>query len=355
VEWGERLARSHPAARPGRYVSLAVSDTGVGMDEEIRRRIFEPFFTTKEVGKGTGLGLSMIQGVVEQSGGFIDVASVPGRGATFTIYLPWVEDAVAGTEAPEAVPGPPAGDRKTILVVEDQREVREYVAAALTACGYRVIRTESAAEALSLWEREHAGIDLVLTDVVMPRLSGGEMANLMWKHRPGTKVLFMSGYKDDVMVRDGELETVVEFIQKPFTPGQLAARVGEMLTAPDRPARILVADDEAGVRSYLRGVLENAGYEVTEAADGDRALKEARTGRVDLLITDLVMPGREGLETIRALRKEASGVAVVAMTGALGQEFLEIARALGAQATLRKPIDAGQLLATVSEVLKSRR
>jgi hypothetical protein len=355
VEWGGRLGQSNPAARAGRYVALAVADTGVGMDEETRRRIFEPFFTTKEVGKGTGLGLSMIQGVVEQSGGSIDVASVPGGGATFTIYLPWVEDAIAPSEAPEAVPGLPAGSPKTILVVEDQREVREYVAAALTACGYRVVLAESAAEALALWEREDAGIDLVLTDVVMPRLSGGEMANLMWKHRPGTKVLFMSGYKDDVMAHDRKLETGVEFIQKPFSPGQLAARVGEMLTAPDRPARILVADDEAGVRGYLRGVLENAGYEVTEAADGDQALKEARAGRVDLVITDLVMPGREGLETIRALRKEISSVGIVAMTGALGPEFLEIARVLGAQAVLRKPIDAGQLLAKVSEVLKSRR
>jgi hypothetical protein len=341
--------------RPGRHVALAVADTGAGMDEETRRRMFEPFFTTKEIGKGTGLGLSMVQGVVEQSGGLIDVASVPGRGTTVTIYLPWVESALTGAEGPEAVPQPPAGGTKTVLVVEDQREVREYVAAALTACGYRVIQADGAAEALPLWEREHEGIDLVLTDVVMPRLSGGELANLLWKRRPGAKVLFMSGYKDDVMTQDGAREQGIEFIQKPFSPGQLANRVGEMLKAPDRPARILVADDEAGVRRYLREVLENAGYEVTEAADGDEALKQTRAGRVDLVITDLVMPGREGIETIRILRKEANGVGIIAISGALGGEFLEVARVLGAQAVLSKPLDTGLLLAKVAEVLKSRR
>jgi DNA-binding response OmpR family regulator len=354
VEWAASVAQSHAGARAGRYVALAVADTGVGMDEETLRRIFEPFFTTKEVGKGTGLGLSMIQGVVEQSGGWIDVASEPGRGTAFTICLPWVADAPAGAEQPEAVPGPPVGGQKTILVVEDQREVREFVAVALTAYGYQVIQAESAAEALPLWELEGESIDLVLTDVVMPRSSGGELANLLWKRRPGTKVLFMSGYKDDVMAQGGNREQSVEFIQKPFSPGQLALKVGEMLVAPDRPARILVSGGEAGLRSNLRKVLENAGYQVREAADGDQTLKEALAGRVDLVIADLAMPGREGIETMRALREEASGVGIIAMSGAHG-DFLEMARTLGAHAVLSKPPDAGHLLAKVAEVLKSRR
>ncbi len=357
VEWDAVFAQSHPGARAGRYAVLTVADTGVGMDDETRRRIFEPFFTTKEVGKGTGLGLSMTQGVVEQSGGWIDVASEPGRGTTFTIYLPWVDDAPAGAGEPEAVPVPvpPIGEQKTVLVVEDQREVREYVAAALMAYGYRVIDADGAAEALALWERECAGIDLVLTDVVMPRMSGAELAKLMWQRRPGTKVLFMSGYKDNVIAQDGVRERGVEFIQKPFSPGQLAIRVEEMLKAPDRPARILVAGGEPGVRGFVREVLESAGYEVTEAADGERALGEAVAGRVDLAITDLTMPGREGIETIRALRQEAPGVGIIAISGALGGEFLEVARVLGAQAVLRKPLDAELLLAKVAEVLKPRR
>jgi PAS domain S-box-containing protein len=351
VEREGSLAQTHPAAPAGRYAVLVVADTGVGMDEETRQRIFEPFFTTKEIGKGTGLGLSMIQGVVEQSGGSVDVASELGRGTTFTIYLPWVEDTLVGAREPEPLPSPWAGARKTILVVEDQQEVREYVAAALMAYGYRVIQADSAAEALPLCERERSAIDLVLTDVVMPRLSGGDLANLLWKRRPGTRVLFMSGHNDDAIARDGAVDRSVEFIQKPFSPRRLAIKVGEMLAAPVRPAHILVADDEAGVRGFLREVLESAGYEVTEAADGDQALREARAGRVDLVITDLVMPGREGLETIRALRKDAPGVGIIAITGALGVEFLEIARALGAQAVLSKPLDAGLLLSKVAELL----
>jgi len=354
--WGGSLARSHPGAPAGRYVVLSVTDTGVGMDEETRRRIFEPFFTTKEVGKGTGLGLSMIQGVVEQSGGFIDVASQPGSGTTFTIYLPWVEDTPDGAKEPVAgAAAPLAGNRKTILVVEDQREVREYVAAALAAFGYQVIQAENADQALPLFQSQVAAIDLVLTDVVMPHLSGPELANLVWKLRPGTKVLFMSGYNDNSIAHDGEVERSVDFIQKPFSPNQLAAKVGDMMDAAGRPARILVADDEPGVRNYLREVLETAGYEVTEAADGEQALKAARAGRVDLVITDLVMPEREGIETIRALRKEASGVGIIAISGALGPQFLEIARVLGAQAVLSKPLRADLLLAKVAEVLQSAR
>ena len=152
VEWDESYAQSHPEARAGRYVMLAVSDTGVGMDEETRRRIFEPFFTTKGVGKGTGLGLSMVQGIVAQSGGYIEVYSEPGQGTTFKIYLPALAEAAADAGKPEAVPA--LGGKETVLVVEDQAEVRNYAVAVLKAYGYRVIQAENAGEALLLCERE---------------------------------------------------------------------------------------------------------------------------------------------------------------------------------------------------------
>jgi DNA-binding response OmpR family regulator len=168
-------------------------------------------------------------------------------------------------------------------------------------------------------------------------------------------VLFMSGHTDDIMVHHGVLRKEAEFIQKPFSPDVLAMKVREMLMAPDRPARIVVADDEAGVRSFLRLVLESAGYEVLEAPNGKLALQEARAGRVDLVITDLVMPEQEGIETIRALRREVPGVGIIAISGAMGPQFLEVARMLGAQAVLSKPVSAELLLAKVAEVLKSRR
>src|ERR1035437_1604073 len=244
VEWGESHVQSCPGAHAGPYVMLAVSDTGVGMNEETREHIFEPFFTTKEVGKGTGLGLSTIHGIVEQSGGYVEAASELGRGTTFKIYMPRVVGAQADSGKPEA--GPAIGGKETVLVVEDQAEVRRYTAAALMAYGYQVIQAANADEALLLGERESERIDLILTDVVMPSLSGRELADRLKERWPAIKVLFMSGYTDDTIVHHGVLQGDAQFIQKPFSPGQLAIKVRKMLVAPDGPAGMVVADDEAG-------------------------------------------------------------------------------------------------------------
>ena len=352
VEWVRSDARSHPGARVGRYVMLAVSDNGIGMNEETRRHIFEPFFTTKEVGKGTGLGLSIIQGIVDQSGGYIEVYSEPGHGATFRIFLPRVEDAPVDSAQPEASAA--LRGKETVLVVEDQAEVRKYTVAALRAYGYRVIQAADSDEALLLCERERGRVDLVLTDVVMPNLGGRNLAHRLGSAWPGIKVLFMSGYAEDGIMHHGVLEEGAEFIQKPFSPEQLALKVREMLTARERQARILVVDDEAEVRSFLRTVLEDAGYEVIEAENGDQALKEARAGGVDVVLMDLVMPEKEGIETMQALRKESAGVGIIAMSGAMGGRYLEVALRLGAQAALAKPLNTELLLASVAEVLKPR-
>jgi PAS domain S-box-containing protein len=244
VEWGESHVQSRPGAQAGPYVMLVVSDTGVGMNAETLGHIFEPFFTTKEVGKGTGLGLSTIHGIVEQSGGYVEAESELERGTTFKIYMPRVVDAQADSGKPEAVPA--SRGQETVLVVEDQAEVRRYTATALKAYGYQVIQAENAGEALLLGERESERIDLILTDVVMPSLSGRELADRLKERWPGIKVLFMSGYTDDTMVHHGVLQKDVEFIQKPFSPAHLAIKVREMLAAPDGPAGMVVADGEAG-------------------------------------------------------------------------------------------------------------
>jgi PAS domain S-box-containing protein len=216
-------------AAAGSYAVLEVSDTGVGMDEETRRRIFEPFFTTKGVGKGTGLGLSMILGIVEQSGGHIDVESTPGVGTAFQVYLPKSNAPAAEDALPEGAAA--LGERETVLVVEDQADVRRFVTAALRAYSYVVIQAESAAEALRFCEPQGAAIDLVLTDVVMPNMSGRELAGRLAVLRPGLKVLFMSGYASDAAVRPGAAEQGREFIQKPFSPDQLARKIRDMLAA----------------------------------------------------------------------------------------------------------------------------
>ena len=218
-------ARPHPAARAGRYIMLSVSDTGVGMNHATKERIFEPFFTTKGVGKGTGLGLAMVQGIVAQSGGYIEVDSQKGRGTTFKICLPAAAEGAADAVRQSAAR--PLGGKETILVVEDQAEVRRFAVAVLKGYGYRVIPMETASEALLVCEREP--VDLVLTDVVMPNINGWELATRLGKLQPGIKMLFMSGYTDDVIARYGVLEEGAKFIQKPFGPDELAEKVRAVL------------------------------------------------------------------------------------------------------------------------------
>jgi signal transduction histidine kinase len=233
VEWNEGFAQSHPEAQAGRYVMLAVTDTGVGMDEETKNRIFEPFFTTKGVGKGTGLGLPTVQGIVAQSSGYVEVSSEKGKGTTFKVYLPALAGAAAAVGRPAAASA--LGGKETVLVVEDQAEVRKYAVSVLTEYGYRVVAAESAGEALRVCERER--IDLVLTDVVMPNVSGRELADRLEAIRPGTKVLFMSGYTDSVIEHHGVLDAGSEFIQKPFSPEELAAKVRAVLATPSGGSR----------------------------------------------------------------------------------------------------------------------
>jgi PAS domain S-box-containing protein len=352
VERNENLAGKRSEACARQYVILSVSDTGVGMDKELQNRIFEPFFTTKELGKGTGLGLSTVQGIVVQSGGYVEVHSEKGKGTTFEIYLPALAEAPADDVRAEAPPV--LGGEETVLVVEDQAGVRSYAVEVLQEYGYQVITAESADDALMQCELER--IDLVLTDVVMPKISGRDVAERLMTLHPGIKVLFMSGYTDNIIEHNGVLEEGTNFIQKPFSPEELARKIRVVLGAPlASPARILVADDEAGVRRFCREVLEDGGHEVIEAADGKQALKQVRAGHVDLVITDLVMPEQEGIETIQTLRREAPGVAIIAISGAFGGEFLKTARLLGADAVLNKPVNGELLLAKVSEVLKMRR
>ncbi len=220
-------ALSHLPAKAGPYVMLAVSDSGIGMDRATQAHIFEPFFTTKEIGKGTGLGLSTVFGIVQQSGGNIWVYSEVGKGTTFKIYLPRV-DAEVDVQRPEASPATLRGT-ETILLVEDEEQVRAIVLNILRRQGYRVLVAQHAGEALLLCERHPEVIHLMVTDVVMPQMSGPELAKRLALLRPDMKVLCMSGYTDDSIVRHGVLASGVAFIQKPVTPALLSKKVRQVL------------------------------------------------------------------------------------------------------------------------------
>jgi len=215
----------------GRYVMLALSDTGIGMDEETKSRIFEPFFTTKAAGKGTGLGLATVYGIVKQSGGFIGVHSELGRGTTFQVYLPRVDEP-AETEAAGAALPEPRGGTETVLVVEDEPPVRIVTRQVLERYGYAVLEAPDGDTALHLAAKHHGAIHLLLTDVVMPGLSGRQLAEQLARLRPAIKVLYASGYAENALAHHGIPESGISYLGKPFTPETLARRVRDVLDSP---------------------------------------------------------------------------------------------------------------------------
>jgi len=227
VELDEDYAEQHVSAAPGSYVRLSVSDTGAGIDAQTRDRIFEPFFTTKEKGKGTGLGLSTVYGIVKQSGGNIWVYSEPGQGTTFKVYLPRV-DAPAIDARRKTMPVMASGS-ETVLVVEDEDAVRKIAERMLRMAGYHVLSAANGGEALLLCERHGDEIDLLVTDVVMPQMSGRELAERLAKLCPKIKMLFMSGYTDNAIVHHGVLDPGTRFIGKPFSGADLTRKVREVL------------------------------------------------------------------------------------------------------------------------------
>jgi CheY-like chemotaxis protein len=229
VELDSTYARSHESVLPGHYVMLAMTDTGTGMDAETQAHIFEPFFTTKEPGKGTGLGLSTVYGIVKQSGGNIWVYSEPGKGTTFKVYLPRVDQAVEPTAPGESAAGELSRGSETILLVEDEKAVRSLAREILESKGYQVLETDGAMKALEVGEGYKEHIHLLLTDVVMPQMGGRELAEHLAASHPETKVLYMSGYADNAVVQHRLLGPGTALLQKPFTAQALSRKLREVL------------------------------------------------------------------------------------------------------------------------------
>ena len=233
VDLDDDYATNHPGVVAGPHVMLAVSDTGVGISAEAQLRIFEPFYTTKEHGKGTGLGLATVLGIIKQSGGHVWVYSEPDQGTTFRIYLPRTE--VLASEAAPPAPRDAGGLRgtETIILVEDEAQVRVVMRGILKRHGYQVLDAQNAGEALLLCERFSGTIHLLVTDVVMPGMSGRDLAERLIELRPSMRVLYCSGYTDNTIVHDGRLDSGVHFLEKPVTPDALAVKVRSVLDGPD--------------------------------------------------------------------------------------------------------------------------
>ena len=345
----EAYASEHAGVTSGHYVQFAVTDTGVGMDTHTRERIFEPFFTTKEQGHGTGLGLSTVYGIVKQSGGHIWVYSELGQGTTFKVHLPLshheATQRTAGSRTPNNLRG-----TETVYLVEDDKRVREFIAQTLSGLGYRVLQSQSPLEALAELNRSPEEIHLLITDVVMPKMSGRELAQALIPSRPATRVLYCSGYSDDVIVTNGILDPGLDFLSKPFSAHALAVKVRQILSGPQRRRSVVVVDDDAPVRHLVRKTLEDAGYSVLVGANGRDALELCEEGPVDLLLTDLVMPERDGIETIRFFHKERPHIPVIAMSGGM-PDLLGAASILGARDVIEKPIDPQSLVAMVRKLI----
>jgi CheY-like chemotaxis protein len=232
IHFDSAYASEHFAVLPGDYVMVAVSDNGVGMDKATRVHVFEPFFTTKQFGKGTGLGLATVYGIVRQSGGHIWLYSEPGEGTTFKIYFPMVTERLTELDVPPIVA---AGGTETVLLVEDEEVVRELTQVILERSGYRLLVAPTASEALALAESHGGKIDILVSDVIMPGLSGPELARRVREMRPDIKTLFMSGYTEELVNADGRLDGMDGFLSKPFTAEELTRKVAEILAA-DRAA-----------------------------------------------------------------------------------------------------------------------
>jgi len=224
----EEYCREHEELTPGQYVQVSVADSGTGMSKEVLERVFEPFFTTKEAGQGTGLGLAQVYGFVKQSGGHVEIESEPGKGTTVRMFLP----RLAGKDAVEQAPERPAfllDTAPTILLVEDDHDVRAYVVEILRDMHFQVLEAHDADSALGLLERNDVRLDLLLTDVVLPGMNGNQLAQEIKRRQPDARVLFMSGYAPDAIFQHGQVEPGVELIQKPVTQQILAQRIRAVL------------------------------------------------------------------------------------------------------------------------------
>jgi two-component system, cell cycle sensor histidine kinase and response regulator CckA len=349
---------------PGRYVELAVTDTGTGMDAEMQRRIFDPFFTTKDVGKGTGLGLSIVHGIVAQAGGSVRVYSEPGHGSTFRVHLPVAEAGAAAAEAVRAV-APKALPAIRVLIVDDQQDLRAVAARVLRDAGCRVLEAATGEEARRICVSDSETIDLVLLDVVLPDARGDVLVRQLRELRPAAKVVQMSGYPAGALTPTGAAPD--NLLVKPFSPSELRAAVARACGLADdagvarAPApggegnrrRALVADDDGDMRRTVVRLLNKAGFDVVDVDSGSRAITALESQPFDVVVSDVQMPDGGGLDLLRAVRRIDLDVPVILMTGEPSVEAAAAAVEYGAFRYLTKPLDNTAFVKTVEHAARA--
>jgi PAS domain S-box-containing protein len=350
---------------PGRYVELAVTDTGVGMDAETQNRIFDPFFTTKDANQGTGLGLSIVHGIVSQAGGSIAVYSERGHGSTFRIHLPVAQVEVAAPEQPR-IAAPKTLPPMRILVVDDQRDLRTVACRVLQEAGCSVVEASTAEEARRICVSDEEPIDLVLVDVVLPDARGDALLRQLRELRPAVRFVQMSGYPAGALTPSGG--TPEHLLAKPFSPQELRAAIARACGLPGESAmagngvvsapngisrRALVADDDAEMRRSVGRLLRKAGFEVVDVDSGFRAISALEAQRFDVVVSDVQMPDGGGLDLLRAVRRVDLDVPVILMTGEPSVTAAAEAVEHGAFRYLTKPLDTPGFMKIVEHAARA--
>ena len=352
VHLDERYAAAQVEVLPGQYVMLAVTDNGMGMPTDVKAKAFDPFFTTKDVGHGTGLGLSQVYGFVKQSRGHIKLYSEVGEGTTVKLYLPR-HHAEAESEDHQAIP-PVAKGRltETVLVVEDDEDVRAYSTESLRELGYSVLEAANARAALQVLDN-HSEVDVLFTDIGLPGgINGRQLSEEARRRRPSLKVLFTTGYARNAIVHDGRLDPGVELLTKPFTQAALAEKLRDIIDARAIPARILVVEDEVLIQMLATEYLEEAGLKVDIAASAADALNKLGLipGGVDAVVIDIGLPDRQGDALVGELRSIYPSLPIVVASGHGKADLEALFRNTTSIAFVRKPYTADELRAAIRAV-----
>ncbi len=340
----------------GKYVQISVSDTGVGIPKGIQNKVFEPFFTTKGKGNGLGMGLSTVYGIVTQAGGSIIMESEPGMGTTFKVLLPYSEEELP-VEHEVLTDTNLHGSGELILIVDDEEPLAVLIRKMLSKLGYEVTHANSGADAIHLIE---SGLQpaLVISDVIMPIMNGKELVDNIKQIIPDQKVLFMSGFTDNIIVPFGVMDSGIPFIQKPFTSSEIAQKIRTLLPVASKVSnksiRILMLDDEADILFIMNRTCNKTGHEFKGVGDLEEALQELGNTQYDVLFIDVNLRGITGMEALQSIRAAGYNLPVIAMSGALEPKQEKAMQDLGVQCILEKSFDMMLLINAAEEIAHSR-